>query len=318
MVSDLRQAGDFSQGDIFALERLPVVCGIDGGMPEIEYVDCPNGVMLVNQTCDAIRADYLQVAPLVRLPESDASQSATGKRPRFVPVHLDEGILFADLECMGTVGRSCLEGLGRVASRARSHDGERQIRDLVSRRFGRFPFPDDVVAWFKPLRDKIAPKAKRSGYQGTLLREVTCIRVEDEHNWENSLVYTLSLSFLVSPGTLPLVDDDEDFGCVPSEVAERIEGTKAAERPERIAELIVRATDYRLGAAAVCELWQRLIDCWLSQCDAAYGNLGRPSRVSGKGEVIPEDEYTFDRYRRSEQLDLDYLSRSAGGESGDA
>ena len=315
---DLRQTSEFSQGDVFALKRLPVVSGIDGGMPEVECVECPNGVMLVNQTCDAVRADYLQVAPLVRLSEPDARQSATGKRPRFVPVRLDGDILFADLERMGTVGRSCLEGLGRVASCARTHDDERQVRDLVSRRFGRFPFPDDVVAWFKPLRDKIAPKAKRSGYQGALLRQVTCIRVEDEHNWEDRLVYTLSLSFLVSPGTLPLVDDEDCFGCVLSEVVELIEGTKVAERPERIAELIMRAEEHRLSAATVCELWQWLIDCWLSQCDAAYGNLGRPSRVSGKGEVISEDEYTFDRYRRSEQLDLDYLSRSAAGESGDA
>ena len=286
-MSDLRQTSEFSQGDVFALERLPVVCGMDNGVPEVEYVDCPNGVMLVNQTCDAIRADYLQVAPLVRLSESETSQSATGKRPRFVPVRLGEGILFADLERMGTVGRSCLEGLGRVASCARTHDGERQVRDLISRRFGRFPFPDDVVAWFRPLRDKIAPKAKRSGYQGTLLQKVTCIRVEDEHNWENRLVYTLSLSFLVSPGTLPLVDDDEDFGCIPSEVVERIEGTKVAERPERIAEFIVRSAEHRLSAATVCELWQWLIDCWLSQCDAAYGNLGRSSRVSGRGRSSP-------------------------------
>lgn len=311
---DPRQTSEFSQGDVFALRRLPVVGQVNDGMPEVEYVDCPNGVMLVNQTCDALRADYLQVAPLVRLSEPDASQSATGKRPRFVPVHLDGGTLFADLERMGTVGRSCLEGLGSIATCSGSPGGERQIRDLVSRRFGRFPFPDDVVAWCKPLRDKIAPKAKRSGFQGALLREVTCIRVEDEHNWENGLVYTLSLSFLVSPGTLPLVDDDEEFGSVPAEVTDRIERSKAAERPERIAEFIVRAADYGLSAASVCELWQWLVDSWLRQCDVAYGNLERSSRVSGKGEVIPEDEYTFDRYRRSEQLDLDYLSRDSGGE----
>ena len=54
---DLRQTSEFSQGDVFALKRLPVVSGIDGGMPEVECVECPNGVMLVNQTCDAVRAD---------------------------------------------------------------------------------------------------------------------------------------------------------------------------------------------------------------------------------------------------------------------
>ena len=125
-------------------------------------------------------------------------------------------------------------------------------------------------------------------------------------------MYTLSLSFLVSPETLPLIDDEEEFGYIPRDVLKRIEEAKVAERPERIAESIVRASNYGLDAAAIHELWQRLIDCWLSQCDAAYGALGRLARVSGKGEVIPEDEYTFDRYRRSEQLDLDYLSRDAG------
>lgn len=46
---DPRQTSEFSQGDVFALRRLPIVGQVNDGMPEVEYVDCPNGVMLVTR-----------------------------------------------------------------------------------------------------------------------------------------------------------------------------------------------------------------------------------------------------------------------------
>ena len=56
-------------------------------------------------------------------------------------------------------------------------------------------------------------------------------------------------------------------------------------------------------------LWERLVDEWVSQCNTAYVDAHRISRVSGTAQVVSEDEYTFEQMRHSEQLDLDYLSR---------
>lgn len=310
---DEGQSIEFSQGCVFNMGSLPVVCGLDGGAPSIEYVGCPHGVLLISQTCDTIRADKLQVARIVELPGRDAAEAATGRRPRYVPVSLGGKTLFADLECIATVSRACLEELGVSSRAATSQDDERLIRDLIARRFGRFPFPDDVVAWCRPLQDKIAPRAKKAGVQGVLLDKVTCIRIEDENNWKNPQSYSLSLSFLVRPGTLPLVDDDGADVSLPSAVVQRISVVDDAKRAQRIAECLTDADEYELTAAGECALWQKLVESWVALCNVKYAGLGKLSRVFGTGEVIPEDEYGFDRYRRSEQLDLDHLSRGASG-----
>lgn len=310
-MADLRvgKGSELSQGDVFDLRKLPIVCEVDGGDVRCESIDCPNGVVLVNQACDALRARRLQVAPIVRLPDTEARLAASGRRPRYVPMRLRDEMLFADLEAIVTVKRECLEGMGRLGSCFSTPDEERLARDLVARRFGRFPFPNPVVEWCKPLQDKIAPKARREGNQGALLRKVTCIRIEEEGDWRGPLVYSLSLSFLVEPKTLPLVWDDEGLGCLPREIDGQLRVTKKAELPDKIAGYILKADELGLSAAVICDLWQRVVDCWIGQCNEVYGGKGKVERVFGRGEVVSEDEYSFDRYRRSEQLDLDYLSR---------
>lgn len=310
-MADLRvgEGSELSQGDVFELRKLPIVCEVDGGDVRCRSIDCPDGVVLVNQSCDALRARRLQVAPIVRLSDAEVRLAASGRRPRYVPVRLRGEMLFADLEGITTVRRECLEGMGKSGSCLSTPDEERLARDLVSRRFGRFPFPNPVVEWCRPLQDKIAPKAKGEGNQGALLRKVTCIRIEEEGDWRGPLVYTLSLSFLVEPKTLPLVGDDEGFGCLPREIDGLLGVTKKAELPDKIADFILRADELGLSAATVCDLWQRMVDCWVGRCNEVYGGKGNIERVFGKGEVVSENEYTFDMYRRSEQLDLDYLSR---------
>lgn len=310
---DEGQSAEFSQGCVFNMDSLPVVQGFDDGVPSIELVGCPYGVLLISQTCDTIHADQLQVARIVELPGRETAEAATGRRPRYVPVNLGGRTLFADLECIATVSREWLEGLGVESRAATSQDDARLIRDLIARRFGRFPFPDDVVAWCGPLRDKVAPRVKKTGAQGALLDKITCIRIEDENNWKNPQSYNLSLSFLVRPGTLPLVDGDGIGVSLPDAVEQRINAADDARRAQRIAECLVDVDKCELTAAEECVLWQRLVDSWVTLCNVKYAGLGKLSRVFGTGEVVSEDEYGFDRYRRSEQLDLDYLSRGAVG-----
>lgn len=304
---------EFAQGDIFAVERLPVIGGIDGGCPDIRMVDCSHGVVLISQTCDCIRSETLQVAPIVTMPDNVAKQYATGKSSRYVPLNLDGKTAFADLELVATLNRGCLEKLGSSGTAVPHPEDKRLARDLIARRFGRFPFPDEVVDWCRPLQEKVVTKVRRKGYQGELLQKISSIRVEEEHNWRDTLVYALSLAFLVEPGTLPLDGEEGEVDALSTDVNSLLEVRDPGDRAERIAQRIVRADEEGLDASSVCRLWQGLIDSWLVQCDEAYGGLNRITRVTGKGMVVSEDEYTFDRYRRSEQLDLDHLSRGLSG-----
>lgn len=304
---------ELAQGDVFAVERLPVIGGIDGGCPDIRMVDCPHGVVLISQTCDAIRSDTLQVAPIVTLADDVAKQYITGKSSRYVPLNLDGKTAFADLELVATLNRECLDNLGSLGTAVPHPEDKRLARDLIARRFGRFPFPDEVVDWCRPLQEKVAAKARRKGYQGELLRKISSIRVEEEHNWGNTLVYALSLAFLVEPGVLPLDGEEGEADGFSTDVNSLLEVRDPRDRAEKIAKRIVCADEEGLDAGSLCRLWQGLIDSWLVQCNEAYGGLNRKTRVTGKGMVVSEDEYTFDRYRRSEQLDLDHLSRGLSG-----
>ncbi|WP_455137670.1 hypothetical protein [Thermophilibacter sp.] len=297
---------ELAQGSIYDVRKLPLVCCVDGRLLTTNSFECPHGVMLVSQTCDALHSKTLQVAPIVELPEeNEARLAATGRQSRFVPIKLDGQELFVDLSFVATLDRACMEAIDCVAA-APSQREERMVRDSLSRRFGRFPFPNEVVDWCRPLQKRLVSKARRSGNQGELIRKITCIRIEDEGSWEGPDVYRLSLSFLVEPGVLPTIEDENEG--ISDNLARLRDESDINARSEAIADCLVSAHKRHLNSMEVCWLWQGLVDGWVAQCNKAYGKLGRVSRVVGQAEVVPEDEYTFDRYRRSEQLDLDFLS----------
>ena len=53
-----------------------------------------------------------------------------------------------------------------------------------------------------------------------------------------------------------------------------------------------------------------LVDTWVNECNYAYGRKGDSRvRVNGVAEIESEDTYSYARMKRSEQLDLDHLSR---------
>lgn len=299
---------ELSQGDVFDLGQICMMERPAGSDVAVRQVECPEGVVVISQTCDALLSPTVQVAQLVSLDERAAKEASTGKRPRYLPVRVGEEGKFADLSCVATVGCECLCSSRLIAHGAETLDSQRLFRDLASRRFGRFPFPDDVVAWCRPLREKIAPKAKRNGSQGELLKRVRCIRIEDGNNWENPLSYQLTLTFLTESGTMPVVDDDDDF-TVPDAIEQALKLLDYGKRAERLSDYICSRTKYGLSDGAICTLWGMLANAWVAQCNEKYGADGHIARVSGTAIVVPEDEYTFDQMRYSEQLDLDYLSR---------
>lgn len=301
---------DFAQGDVFDLGQIYLTEGSAKTGITPRSLECPEGVVLVSQTCDSLRSTIVQVAPLTILSSDMAKEAETGKRPRYLPVRVGGELRFADLSCIASVDCGCLCTSRLICHGALDFESQRLFRDLVARRFGRFPFPDDVVMWCRPLREKIAPKARKNGEQGQLLKQIRCIRIEDENNWENPSSYQLTLTFLTVPGALPIPEEGDDYR-IPDIISAVLDcGTDSKERAEKIARFICRRDQFDgLSDAVVCMLWERLVDEWVSQCNTAYVDAHRISRVSGTAQVVSEDEYTFEQVRHSEQLDLDYLSR---------
>ena len=299
---------EFAQGDVFGLDCIYTMVPSSGTGVVPQRVGCPDGVVVISQTCDSLLSTEVQVARLVTLEGADAREASTGKRPRYLPVRVGGGLKFADLGYVATVDCGCLCSLLPACRGADDPGSQRLFRDLASRRYGRFPFPDDVVAWCRPLREKIAPKARKNGSQGKLLKRIRCIRIEDENNWENPQSYQLTLTFLTEPGAMPTVDEDASYD-IPKTLCDALEQLDYSQRATKIADCICNCAEHGLSAGGVCMLWEMLAQTWVAQCNERYGADGHVSRVSGTAEVVPEDEYTFDRMRLSEQLDLDYLSR---------
>lgn len=294
------------QGDVIAeTTSIPFATGNN----KFQQEQCPNGVVVISQTCHVIRAQHIQVAKIVDLQGHDRDEASTGKRPQYAPLTVNGKLQFADFGSIATLERTETLNtmLGEAQNALPSPQEQRLFRDLISRRFGRFPFPDAVVEWCRPLRDRIAPKATKIGAQGQLLQEITCVRIEDGNDWAESSDHNLLLSFLVAPGILPTIDEEDlnQAGSLP-------QNASATDKAQDIAAVIIQIRDSpcKMDSLEINQLWHRLVCAWVSTCNEKY----RPEEnggieVTGGAEILSEDEYTFDRYRISEQLDLDYLSR---------
>lgn len=110
---------------------------------------------------------------------------------------------------------------------------------------------------------------------------------------------------------MPAVDEGTSY-YIPKALRGALEQLDYGPRAAKIADCICSCAGHGLSAGGVCMLWEMLAQTWVAQCNERYGADGHVSCVSGTAEVAPKDEYTFDRMRLSEQLDLDYLSRRWG------
>lgn len=272
-----------SQGDVLTgVTSLPVLNG---------EVSCPDGAVVLSQTCDVVRAelDHVSLAPIVALGDLDAKNARVGKMPRYVHVPVLGEQYFADLDVIATAPKA--ELLEHTCERGTSTDEEvRTFGAAIARRFGRFAFPDEVSKLLKPLREIVQSKAPNSQSPlGKVLADVVQLRIEAAGPWSEP-PWDLTLVIILKPGALPSLDDlPTDHSVPPS----------AGLNPSAIADQIVAAADpAELGA-----LWNALGESWIDLC----GRPADPIR-SIESEVVGEDEYTLDRLNRSERLDLDHLS----------
>lgn len=267
-------------------------------------VETPHGAVVVSQSCDASQPgrEYVQVAPLVHLDDPNtAKEAAAGKRPQYLPVPRAGSDLFADLDGITTVAKTAL----LQYERAPGVVTDREIREFafsVSRRFGRFAYPDDVVKCMEPLKKALRAKAqKEQSPMGKALKQVHSFRVFCE-DWAASS-YELTIIVIMEPDAVPTSFEELDAPSGLDAPQDGNFGAQAAKYAEYLTGAERKPAETYFG-------WQYLAETWARQCEETAKSDGLAVIGSVTAELAAVDDFPLSRFLTSESLDLDYLSDS--------
>ena len=309
------------QGDIVQLTSLPVL-GADG---TVRQHPAPDGVVILSQTCDVVLPDRLTVvaAPLVRLSGDVLRQAVKGGRPRYVAVPAVGADTFADLDIIGTLDKNILASTPVTDGVSQADADVRRFGQRIARRFGRFPFPDEVVPWLTPLTDIVTSKSGKETGEALALEQVVELRVEATDGWA-APPYDLTLVTIVRAGTLPELDEDEQIDPPPSlQGWLRAPGGRLRRASGDIANRLFAHKVDTTGTtpaptpAERYHLWLALAEAWAAKCTPRGRDKENPAvaeAVAGgeiAADIASDDEYSLARYRRSERLDVEHLSPPA-------
>ena len=150
------------------------------------------GLVVLSQTCDLVRGcrsrPYVEVAPLVEVPEELLRETRRLRRPAFAYVPLAaEKRLVADLDRTMTVEKAVVAHWHRQQG-CQTDEERRAFADALTRKRARFAFPDDFVAAASQLQDRLIKKHARATGEGAHLRAVREIRVQAAPSWDDGEV----------------------------------------------------------------------------------------------------------------------------------
>lgn len=292
--------GDWRQGDVFSAKTYWTI----DPRGKARRVACPFGLAVVSQSCDAAQPSRkeIQVAPVVELADDVADLARGGKRIAYAALPKVGPNFFADLTQIYTVPKCTLVDVGRQ----RGVETDVQVRryaGTLARRFGRFAFPNEVIECMEPLKKALASKAsKENSPLGRVLSSVYGIRMlaSQPNGWQKT-PHDLTLIVLLNPDARPVDDLPDEPKGLKSGVSK---GGKVSEL--KVAEKILNSAttdDERFWC------WNYLAELWAGGCmDLAIKNSHTKIIGSVGSEVLPVDEFSFDRANVSEDIELDYLS----------
>ena len=242
------------QADVFTGRSIEMRKG-DAVMVE----DALSQVAVVSQSCDAAQPTRpeIQLAPVILLEEGKAQEAKAGKRTRYAHLAALGDNFFADLAIMVTIDKARLTGVSRQRGVLEDAD-VRRFAGSTARRFGRYPFPDVVVACLEPMRKALASKARKPNSPlGKVLANVYSLRVEVAGNWSDHH-RDLTLIVILQAGALPLTDDppSEPNGLRSDMSAGAIINTT------KVAERLLSSGD----EAVRCWCWILLAEAWAEEC----------------------------------------------------
>ena len=308
-------AADYSkwrQGDVFSMRTVAILT--ESG-PEL--LPAPHGVVVMSQTCDVVRCEglHVTVCPLVKLDADDRRNAERGTKPGYAAVPEAGDGMFADFALASPVASRHLAKHSRtVGIDPNDLEEVRRFGERVARHFGRFAFPDDVVPWLDGLRDVVLDKHDLStSAEGELIRRcVAEFRVEaSAPNFWSTPPYSVTLVVIVKRGVLPEFDDPPPL---PKGLERKLAGAQGAFAMAewlREAESLADSSEAR---ATRWHLWQSLADAWAAKCRPAKKHLTMPGVAAAisegalTSEIVTADQFTYERYRGSEQLDVQHLS----------
>ena len=148
------------------------------------------GLMIVSQTCDIVRdcieRPYLEVCPIVVLPQDKISSVQGGYWPQFLYLpEIGKQDLAADLDRIMTIEKSCILFLSDC--RQTCFKSENEIRILAAalcRKRSRVAFPDALGRSLSDFRSRILNKYKKNSLEGQFLQASREIRIQARPSWE--------------------------------------------------------------------------------------------------------------------------------------
>ena len=152
------------------------------------------GLVVVTQTCDLIRScqdrPFVEVCPLVELPDNQVGLVRLGRVPRFVALPaLENEKLAADLDRVMTIEKGLLASMiGQRRSGVACEVDAQILTETLGRKRTRAALPDDFTAAVGRMRSRILDKHGRESPEGEFLRAVREIRVRGVPDWKASII----------------------------------------------------------------------------------------------------------------------------------
>lgn len=172
------------------------------------------GLIVLSQTCDIVKEHlkrpFVEVAPLVTLPESLYNEAIRGKSPRFtVVLNLQSLKIAVDLDRVMTVEKPLLDKWPHSAG---FHNGDdaRSFSEALARKRIRPAFPNDFNEYITTFNKFIREKHGKKSTEGDLLLKISEIRVLPSPDWNQSKIKVFFYFFLnkfVNVETKRKIDD---------------------------------------------------------------------------------------------------------------
>lgn len=188
---DLSALAEWRQGDYSFDLKGYVVADLpeETGEPVSTYVVDAEGIVVLSQTCDVVRADSplesVIVAPLLKVNADHWKATERGARARYAIVRsLAAERIVADLTCAFSITKQFLVCLNRERGHVNARDAIR-FSMALERLFGRFAFPDGLNDTLKRMRDRALSKHPKAEAEiGAVYRSIWEIRLRAAPGWD--------------------------------------------------------------------------------------------------------------------------------------
>lgn len=268
-------------------------------------IPCPDGVAVISQTCDARleKIPHLLVALVVRKTEDEVPSLRRGQSQRYVKIGLDDDTCI-DLDVIQSVAKHVAASAEVVWKfPADDVDAVSNLGTQIGRRFSRFPIPDKAIPWLAPLQKLLTDKSGHPAKPvGAVLDSIDEVRVSAANHWY-APGRELTLHVILKRDVLSARPDDTPP--IPSETLADWLNTKTR-TVDDIAARIPKANGDDLEI-----LWQQFVERLAERC-LAHAHKHRDYAAGEVTDVVAvlatADDFTLYDFRRSQTLDLEFLS----------